>query len=102
MGTEQQASITDEELAEMLEWIERYDGDIASVVAPVFAALRASRAEVEHVWERYDNAVAVTRRLRTALGRAPETWLKDDEEAWAAYTGDSGIPPPDRLASNAR
>ena len=41
--------LTDEELAELLEWIGRYDGDIAGAVAPVIADLRASRARVKEL-----------------------------------------------------
>ncbi|HEY3407521.1 MAG TPA: hypothetical protein VGK53_05045, partial [Propionicimonas sp.] len=50
MDTEtQNDALTDENLTEMVEWAARYDGDIASVLAEVVAALRASRAEVERL-----------------------------------------------------
>lgn len=66
-------SLTDKELDELVEWIERYDGDVASAVGPVIADLRATRAEVE--------------RLRTALGLADNAALRlREQESGAATT----------------
>jgi hypothetical protein len=53
-------TITDEELAATLEWIERYDGDIAGAVAPIVAALRAERAEVERLRRQASPSYSVT------------------------------------------
>lgn len=61
------ASLTDEDLAELMEWIERYDGDIAGAVAPVIAALRASRAEVERSWRTINGVEAELTRAGIAI-----------------------------------